>query len=170
MNEEKFIRYCQTCGKTQEYNNKKDLNKAVKKASLCRSCTNRVRVLTLKKYKDIPMSWFDIRKRKAEAKGRVFEFDIKYVWEVYIRQNRKCALSGLPLDFDKDTDNGMVSLDRINNNKGYVKRNIQLVHKDVNYMKYIYDQKYFIKMCTLVAEKFNNAEREKNCKILRNPS
>jgi len=64
----------------------------------------------------------------------------------------------------------MVSLDRIDNNKGYIKRNIQLVHKDVNFMKYVHVQKYFIKMCKLVAEKFKTVEREENFKILRNPS
>ena len=152
MNEKKFIKYCQGCGKEQAYTCKKDLTRAIKSSSLCKSCSNKARAITLRKYKGIPISWFDEKKRKAESKGRLFEFDIKYVWEVYIRQNKKCALSGLPLDFNKDTENGMVSLDRINNNKGYVKRNIQLVHKDVNFMKWIYEQKYFIEMCKLVAQ------------------
>jgi len=160
MNESKFVKYCQICGKEQVYSSNKDLNRAIKNNSLCRSCNNKARALTLKKYKEIPVSWFDEKKRGAEKRGKVFEFDIKYIWEVYIRQNRKCALSGLPLDFDKDTENGMVSLDRINNNKGYIKRNIQLVHKDVNFMKYVYEQKYFINMCKLVAEKFKTVVRE----------
>lgn len=162
MNENKFIKYCQTCGITQEYSSKRDFVRAVKNSTLCRCCANKAKALVFKKYKEIPVSWFDTKKRKAESKGRLFEFDIKYVWEVYIRQNKKCALSGLPLDFNKDTENAMVSLDRINNNKGYVKRNIQLVHKDVNFMKWTYEQKYFIKMCILVADKFNSVEREKN--------
>jgi hypothetical protein len=170
MNKKEFLKYCQICGKEQIYSSNKDLNRAIKNNSLCKSCNNKTRALNLKKYKEIPVSWFDEKKRKAEAKGRIFEFDIEYIWKVYIRQDRKCALSGLPLDFNKDTENGMVSLDRIDNNKGYIKRNIQLVHKDVNFMKYVHDQKYFIKMCKLVAEKFKTVEREENFKILRNPS
>lgn len=151
-NIELHIKFCQLCGREQQYTTGKDLNRAIKNNSICRSCNNKTRALNLKKYKEIPISWFDEKKRKAKKRGKFFEFDIEYIWQVYLRQNKKCALSGLPLDFNKDTDNAMVSVDRIDNNKGYIKRNIQLVHKDVNFMKYVYDQKYFIKMCKLVAE------------------
>lgn len=119
---------------------------------MCKSCSNKSRVYVGKKYKQIPIAWFDEKKRKAEKKGRVFEFTIEYVWNIYLKQKKVCALSGLPLDFNKDTENGMVSIDRINNDKGYIKGNIQLLHKDVNFMKWTYDQKYFVNLCKLVAE------------------
>ena len=45
-----------------------------------------------------------------------------------------------------------MSLDRIDNNKGYIEENVQWVHKDINMMKRIYSQDYFIYMCKLVAE------------------
>jgi hypothetical protein len=63
-------------------------------------------------------------------------------------------LTGVPIAF-KDT----ASLDRIDNAVGYVRENIQIVHKDANYMKYIYSQDYFIKMCNLVASK-HKVERD----------
>lgn len=44
------------------------------------------------------------------------------------------------------------SLDRIDSQQGYNSNNIQFVHKDVNMIKQIYTQDYFIKMCKLVAE------------------
>jgi len=46
------------------------------------------------------------------------------------------------------------SIDRINNSRGYLKGNIQLVHKDINFMKGKMSQDDFIKMCKLVANKF----------------
>ncbi len=44
------------------------------------------------------------------------------------------------------------SLDRIDSSLGYIEENVQWVHKDVNMMKRIYDNNYFIKMCKLIAE------------------
>jgi hypothetical protein len=128
------------------------MNRATKKNTICRGCHNKSGKTSRGKYKDIPLSWFEEKRRRAIQRDKVFDIDIKYIWGIYLRQNRKCALSGLPLDFSKDTEIGVVSLDRIKNDKGYVKRNIQLVHKDINFMKYVYDQKYFINMCKLVAE------------------
>jgi len=69
---------------------------------------------------------------------------------LFIKQNKLCSLSGLLLE---STYNNMtMSLDRIDNNKGYIEENVQWVHKDINMMKRIYSQDYFIYMCKLVAE------------------
>ena len=147
-----FFKFCQSCGIKQYYSTKYELARAIRNNSVCISCHNKSGKNNKGKYKEIPISWFEIKKRKALEKGREFEFDIKYIWSIYIKQGRKCALSGLPLDFNVDTDNGMVSIDRINNDKGYIKRNIQLLHKDVNYAKWTFSQKDFIKICNLVAQ------------------
>ena len=147
-----FFKFCQCCGNKQYYTAKYELNRATKQNTVCISCHNKSSKNSRGKYKEIPISWFEVKRKKALDKGREYGFDIKYIWTIYIKQDRKCALSGLPLDFDVDTDNGMVSIDRINNDKGYVKRNIQLLHKDVNYSKWTFSQKYFIKLCNLVAQ------------------
>jgi len=47
------------------------------------------------------------------------------------------------------------SLDRIDSSKGYVKGNLQWVHKDINMMKNHYNQKYFIEICKKVATNAN---------------
>ena len=146
------VRYCQVCGKEMTYATKYEFNRAAKKKSNCRTCAYKDAV-SKKKYQDIPKGWFDAKRRRALERDKEWDITIEYLWKVYIRQGKVCALSGLPLDFDADSDNGTVSIDRIKNDKGYVRRNIQLIHKDLNFMKYVYDQKYFIKMCKLVAEK-----------------
>jgi hypothetical protein len=83
---------------------------------------------------------------------------MKYAWKRFLQQDRKCALTGLPLTINYSRLTGdphTASLDRIDSSKGYVRGNIQWIHKDVNMMKRIYDQGYFIEMCRLVAERFN---------------
>jgi len=147
-----WFKFCQSCGNRQYYTAKTELARAIKTNTVCKPCHNKSGKSNKGKYKEIPISWFEVKRKKALDKGRVFGFDIKYIWAIYIKQDRKCALSGLPLDFDTDTENGMVSIDRINNDKGYVKRNIQLLHKDINFVKWTFAQKYFVELCNLVAK------------------
>lgn len=155
MSNKKLVKYCQNCGKEQSYSNNSGFRRAIRNNATCVTCRN---ILNGKKhiletgYKGIPLFWFNSKKKWAEAKGREFSIDIEYIWRLYVKQNKVCALSGLPLDFDKQTENGMVSIDRIDNNKGYVKGNIQLLHKDVNYMKWTYEQSHFINLCKLIAK------------------
>lgn len=69
-------------------------------------------------------------------------------------QNFKCAMTGLSISFVDKT----ASLDRIDSNKGYIKGNMQWVHKDVNIMKNAYDLNYFIQICKLIVEE--NTKRD----------
>lgn len=154
VSSELFFKYCPHCGKKQVFANKYKLKRALLNNSVCRVCTFKILSesnIKNNSYKGIPNSWFTEKQKSARKRGREFEFDIKYIWRIYIKQNRACALSGLPLDFSKETDIAMVSIDRIDNKKGYVKRNIQLLHKDVNFMKWTYSQDYFIELCKLIS-------------------
>ncbi len=89
------------------------------------------------------------------SKGRreiILEITKEYVWELFLKQNGKCALSGLELKFpERHKDKSWTaSLDRIDSSIGYVEGNVQWVHKDINMMKRTYSQDYFIRMCKLV--------------------
>lgn len=81
-------------------------------------------------------------------KGIAFSITIRYAWNLYLQQNRKCALSGILITFG---DFKTASLDRIDSKKGYVKGNVQWIHKDLNIMKQSYSQKYFVEWCNLVS-------------------
>ena len=63
-----------------------------------------------------------------------------------IEQENKCALSGIEISFKNKT----ASVDRKDNNKGYDKSNIQLVHKDINLMRNKFTIEYFKNLCELV--------------------
>lgn len=92
---------------------------------------------------------------KRNRKETPLEIDIEYGWNLYLEQNKKCALTGLNITFPaKQGDTTQTcSLDRIDSSKGYIKGNVQWVHKHINIMKNKFEQDYFIEMCKLVAIK-----------------
>lgn len=86
------------------------------------------------------------------AKRRQIEFNLtkEYLWTLFLQQNRKCAISGLPLTFqssNRNTHDKIASLDRIDSNKPYIEGNVQWVHKDINIMKNRFTTEYFINLC-----------------------
>lgn len=121
-------------------------------------------------YGEIPLSfWKEFKKRATGEKSResrrnlIFNVTIEYVWNLYLKQNRKCSLSGLDIGFctecilDKNKNKHKwihtASLDRIDNTKGYEEGNVQWVHKDINIMKNVFNQEYFIQICKLIGNK-----------------
>ena len=92
----------------------------------------------------------------AKIRGIQVGITIKQAWDLYEKQNRKCALSGADIIFAKTTDRYVhgeqtASLDRIDSSKGYIEGNVQWVHKDVNKMKMDCDQAVFIQWCKQIA-------------------
>ena len=113
-----------------------------------------------KGYKEIHGKYWGKLQRAAKQKNRQFDITLKYIWNIYVSQKRKCALSGLAIHLDSP-DNGMqtASLDRIDSSKGYVQGNVQWLHKDINFMKWDFNQSYFIKMCNAIT---NNLSQTKS--------
>lgn len=106
-------------------------------------------------YGDIPKDFFSTIKRGAKSRDIKFDITIEYLWDLFIKQDKKCALSGLELSFSKtrkDTKSKSVSIDRIDSNIGYVKDNVQWVHKIVNIMKNKLDEQDFIFYCNKISE------------------
>jgi len=94
--------------------------------------------------------YFDAERRNLE-----FTITIEQAWDLFLAQNRKCALSGLDLIITpkrKDFKENTASLDRIDSSKGYINGNIQWVHRMVNQMKWNYNEQEFIDMCKIIAK------------------
>jgi len=104
-------------------------------------------------YKEIPRDYFSRVKYHADKSNRDCDITIKYLWELFLKQKGKCALSGMELKFpQKHRDiKSNASLDRIDSKKGYVKDNIQWVDKKVNGMKSNMEEQEFIGWCKKVA-------------------
>ncbi len=91
---------------------------------------------------------------KGSSKLRNIEFNItiEYAWRLFEKQNRKCILSNKNLHFADTQEkhkhgHTTASLDRIDSTKGYIKGNVQWVHKKVNIMKGSMSDQEFIDWC-----------------------
>ncbi|HUS50146.1 MAG TPA: hypothetical protein VMZ91_08265 [Candidatus Paceibacterota bacterium] len=113
------------------------------------------------------ISAFRLYSMKQTAKKRNIYFDPKidkeYLWNLFLKQNKKCALSNIPIHFAETKNLELYhkgttsSLDRIDSSKGYIKSNIQWVHKDINKIKCSLNQKEFIQICKKIWR--NNNEK-----------
>jgi hypothetical protein len=94
---------------------------------------------------------------KSSAKIRGYEWDLSFDYLLYLfdKQQGLCALSGEPLVL-KTSPRGtpdykyIISIDRIDNNIGYVEGNIQFVTTQVNVAKNSYSTQEFLEMCIKV--------------------
>lgn len=105
---------------------------------------------------------------KAQAKRRNIEYSIsnKYLWDLFIQQNRKCAYSGIEIFLSRNnlehiTGDYTASIDRIDSSKGYVEGNVQWVHKRVNVMKGNMCNQEFFDFCEAIILKNKGQEIQK---------
>ena len=97
--------------------------------------------------------WGQILSR-AKRRGHIVNITIEYAWNLFLQQDKKCALTGLPIQLaisSRLTSTTTASLDRIDSSKTYEEGNVQWVLKEINIMKNVYDQELFIELCRLVA-------------------
>jgi hypothetical protein len=109
-----------------------------------------------KGYKEISKSYWSRLQAGAKERGLEFSLSIEDAWKLFIKQNRICGLTGLPLSFStcikRKVEEQTASLDRIDSSKGYVKGNVMWVHKKINILKLNMDNEEFIHWCFLVSE------------------
>lgn len=99
-------------------------------------------------YGDIHLTRFSDIKKQAKERNYEFNLTIEFLWDLFLKQDKKCALSGMELEFGKKSKQyGTASLDRIDNKIGYINTNVWWVHKDINKMKNIHSLDYFLQLC-----------------------
>ena len=79
---------------------------------------------------------------------------LKMHLDLFLQQDCKCALTGVPIAFTRKYKgkgvNQTASLDRINSKVGYTPNNIQWVHKSVNVIKWDWDLEELYHWCELL--------------------
>lgn len=133
------------CGRTKIIDLYALLNK---KLDGCGSCG------VVNGYEDIHDRYITKLISSAKRRGIYYNLDTKYLWDLYVEQNKKCALSEISIEFEQEYSRFKLqtaSLDRIDSSQGYTKDNVQWVHKRINFMKQNNTDEYFIELCKAVA-------------------
>lgn len=157
-----YSKNCPVCSNEIFYNTKYTLNRSITNNSPCRSCTctirNKYHKYTVgqknpqwKSSNEIPYSWFSKYFERSNRRKRTGSITIEDIYNLWIKQDKKCALSNLEIGFNDDGNGHTCSIDRIDSNLEYELNNVQLVHKDINMMKNKFNQEYFIGICKLIA-------------------
>lgn len=120
-------RICTVCGSVIEDKNKhKQCYHCYGKAEMVKATDSAEAYL---KYKH--------RRIKARAKERDFDFDLSVddLLDLYEQQGGFCSLSRLPMTHSQESPDYCISVDRIDNDKGYTKDNVTLVCYRANMMR-----------------------------------
>jgi len=151
----RWYKPCSSCGKEQSYLRRNYAIMSYNNLKECKECSNSRPENSNHKgwVKDVlRVSFAEKFKKNANLRGLKWDVTFDYLADLLIEQDFKCALT----DWDIDAmfvNSNKASLDRIDSSKGYVKGNLQWVHKMVNMSKQSYSQEKFIEMCTAVSNK-----------------
>lgn len=157
--------HCHLCGKAEHPVLPASLRRGASTSCGCRRDQYRANTgehnANFRGYREIRSHFWNGYRRGAEARRIPFDLTMKYAWDLFEAQDRKCAFSGVPLTFGVSKRNSLTtaSIDRIDPNKGYVEGNVQWVHKQVNIMRNTLSVADFIQWCRSVTE---HADRVRN--------
>lgn len=144
------------CGKEREFNTSYLTGNSLRTATQCKDCYNEDFELSNRVETYIPNRFWYRFLDHSKRRNKKVKVTKRYLYKLYEGQNKKCSLTGQDLYFTKLRTNfnryTNASLDRIDNSIGYVKGNLQWVHKKVNMMKQQYSQDEFIEICKLIAK------------------
>lgn len=163
-----------SCGK-ENYLSTYQLEKGISK--ICRSCSKKIEIEESYKlgrgvtkrwkyrtYKELSAVMFFHIRQKCKERDLYWDNTItpEYLYNIYEKQNMKCNLSGLNIKLSTKRKGAKpdfsiitASLDRIDSSNGYIKGNLQWVHKEINIMKNNHKQEHFIQLCKLVSNHAN---------------
>lgn len=108
-------------------------------------------------YEEIPGYYLYDLKAKSIKRGLDFLISHKEMWDIFLLQDRRCALSRETISFPLNQNSKYrccqtASLDRIDSSQGYITGNVQWVHKHINLMKQDLLNGEFVEWCRRVAD------------------
>lgn len=92
-------------------------------------------------------------RQRSKVEGYDCDIDLDYLCDLWRIQEGKCALTYEELTLEKEKkrwSSSLVSIDRIDNNRGYTKGNVWLVMTKVNFAKGTQSLEEFVEMCKKV--------------------
>ena len=150
--EGKWLRNCPSCSSTVFHLRRNYCVHASLNKQPCKACSNKNNNPS-GMVGFVRLSWFNSFKASARMRGYIWEIEPDFIDTLYSLQDKKCCYSGIPIGWSESGWEHTSSIDRIDNEKGYTKNNVQLVHKEVNMMRGSLSDKRFKELCFLTANK-----------------
>ena len=150
--EGKWCSNCSKCGVEQAYTRKDHAIQSSRQHWMCKKCVAASRGFSANTHVGGIVRLYRKFHNGSLNRGIYWDLSISDFEKAFVG---KCALTGWDITIAYNECNA--SLDRIDNNKGYTKDNIQWVHSMVNMSKNKYPNDVFIKMCVDVA---NNLKKK----------
>lgn len=127
----------------------------------CNKCARKInqeiRMKKNGKIGDLQLQQYTHIKSRANKRELDFNVSMEYLWNLYIAQDKKCAITGDKIESIKDA-----SLDRIDSTIGYIEGNVQWVTKQANLSKHVMTMPELIKFCKKV---LNHANQQPNSSL-----
>lgn len=123
------------------------------KSNMCQKCAG---VLRGEKrhledsYEELYQTKYYKMKKQAERRHYKFSLTKEYLWNLYLQQNKTCAITGDPLP-----NLSKASLDRIDSSIGYIEGNVQWVSKQANLSKHVMSMTELYEFCRKVLDHAN---------------
>lgn len=120
----------------------------------CQKCAQKLRGIKAQfangRIGELCMTKYSKMKRTAAQRKIEFVVSLEELWDLYLQQNRRCAITG---DIINNINNA--SLDRINSSKGYFIENVQWVTKQANLSKHVMSMDELYTFCKKVLNHAN---------------
>lgn len=106
--------------------------------------------------------------KRAQIKKIDFNLTYEFVYDLfYNKQNKRCAVTNVPIFIKNSKTNYGIdcqaSLDRIDNNKGYIIGNVRLVVLGINYLKSNRSDEQVFNLLNLICENYKRQEISSVC-------
>ena len=149
---ERYTKNCSGCNSEQSYGRLDHYRSAVRGDWKCKSCSGHENNFK-GRLGPMPYTWFETKRKGGIHRGLLWDLEPQDIIDLYEQQEHKCYLTGWPIGWSEKGLTATLSIDRIDSSEGYLKTNVQLLHKDVNMAKQQYSQDYFIELCEAVTNK-----------------
>lgn len=150
-NTQQWLAQCE-CGNTRWFQSSELLNE--NKCFKCRNCMITTRIATFISNKgavgELTIGKYNKLKKSAESRNISFTVTVEFLWNLYIKQNGICAITGDEIQSIKKA-----SLDRIDSKKGYEEGNVQWVTYQANVSKHIMSMNQLYEFCKKVLNHAN---------------
>ena len=120
----------------------------------CLKCSRRISTEKIMeqngKVGELNINKYNKIKRTASSRNIEFNVSIEYLWNLFLKQERKCAITGDYIDSFRKA-----SLDRIDSSKGYIEDNVQWVTYRANVSKHTMSMEELYEFCRKVLNHAN---------------